>query len=58
MVASRASPTGDLAGNLGMCPDWESNQWPFGLQAHAQSTELHKPGQIPFIKNKIIYVYK
>ena len=24
--------------------DWESNQQPFGLQAHAQSTELHQPG--------------
>ena len=36
--------TGDLAHNPGMCPDWESNQWPFGLQASAQSTELHQPG--------------
>ena len=26
-----------------MCPDWESNQRPFGLQARAQSTELHWP---------------
>ena len=25
--------TGDLACNPGMCPDWESNQWPFGSQA-------------------------
>ena len=24
-VASRAPPTGDLARNPGMCPDWESN---------------------------------
>ena len=24
--------------------DWESNQWPFGLQASAQSTEPHQPG--------------
>ena len=24
--------------------DWESNQQPFGSQAHAQSTELHQPG--------------
>ena len=34
----------DLAHNPGMCPDWESNQRPFGLQAGAQSTEPHQPG--------------
>ena len=28
----------------GMCPDWESKQQPFGLQAGAQSTEPHQPG--------------
>ena len=26
VVASRASPMGNLAHNPGMCPDWESNQ--------------------------------
>ena len=26
------SPTGDLARNPGMCPDWESNWQPFGSQ--------------------------
>ena len=26
VVASHAPPTGDLAHNPGMCPDWESNQ--------------------------------
>ena len=36
--------TGDLAYNPGMCPDWESNQQRFGLQACAQSTEPHQPG--------------
>ena len=25
VVASSAPPTGDLAHNAGMCPDWESN---------------------------------
>ena len=25
VVASSAAPTGDLAHNPGMCPDWESN---------------------------------
>ena len=37
-------PTRDLAHNPGMCPDWESNQQPFGLQGHPQSTEPHQPG--------------
>ena len=40
-VASRAPPTGNLAQNPGMCPDWESNCQHFGLQASAQSTEPH-----------------
>ena len=44
MVASHAPPTGDLARNPGMSPDWDSNQRPFGLQAGAQSTEPHQPG--------------
>ena len=41
---SRA-PTGDLAHNPGMCPDWELNQRPFGWQAGTQSTEPHQPGR-------------
>ena len=32
VVASHVAPTGDLACNTGMCPDWESNQRPFGSQ--------------------------
>ena len=44
VVASGEPPTGDLARNPGMCPDWESNWRPFGLQASAQSTEPHQPG--------------
>ena len=28
VVASRMPPTGDLARNPGMCPDWESNLRP------------------------------
>ena len=39
-------PTGDLAGNPGMCPDWELNWRPFGLQTGTQSTESHQSGQI------------
>ena len=44
VVASRMPPTRDLAHNLGMCPDWESNWQPSGSQASAQSTEPHQPG--------------
>ena len=36
-------PTGDLAHNPAMCPNWESNQRPFGSWAGAQSTEPHQP---------------
>ena len=32
LAASRTPLTGNLACNPGMCPDWESNQQPFGLQ--------------------------
>ena len=37
-------PTGDLASNPGMCPGWELNQQPFGLQAGAQSADPHQTG--------------
>ena len=53
VVASHAPPTGDLACNPGICPDWELNQQPFGSQAGAQSTEPHQPRQqifFPFHK--------
>ena len=43
VVASCTPPTGGLACNPGMCPDWESNQWPFRSQASTQSTEPHQP---------------
>ena len=46
VVASGMPPTGGLACNPGMCPDWESNQQPFGLQAGAHSTEPHQLGPI------------
>ena len=36
-------PTGDLAGNPGLCPDWESDWQHLGSQASAQSTEAHQP---------------
>ena len=30
VVASHVSPTGALAHNPGLCPDWELNHQPFG----------------------------
>ena len=42
-VASSTPPTGSLACNPAMCPDWESNWHPFGSQASAQSTEPQQP---------------
>ena len=48
VVASHMAPTGDLARNPGMCPDWEWNLWPFGSQADTQSTEPHQPGLVLF----------
>ena len=44
MVASHAPPIGDLDGYPGMYPDWESKLRPFGLQASAESSELHQLG--------------
>ena len=43
VVASHMPPTGDLACNPHMCPDWELNQPPFGSQASTQSTQPHQP---------------
>ena len=42
--------TGDLDCNPGMCPDWDSNWQPFGLQAGTQSIEPHQPGLFPELK--------
>ena len=56
MVAFRTPPTGDLACNPGMCPDWESNWRPFGSQACAQSIELHHPGLFSYSFIAGIYI--
>ena len=45
VAASSVPPTGVLASNLGMCPDWESSWQPFGSQAGIQSTEPHSQAQ-------------
>ena len=44
VVASHTPPTGDLAHNPGMSPDWESSWRPFGSQAGTQSAEPQQPG--------------
>ena len=44
VVGSHMLPTGDLARDPGMCPDWESNQPPFGPQASSESSEPQWPG--------------
>ena len=44
VVVSHVPPSGDLARNPGMCPDWESNQQHFGLQACILPTEPHQRG--------------
>ena len=44
LAASRTPPTGEWTHILGMCPDQELNQQPFGLQAGTQSTEPHQQG--------------
>ena len=56
MVAFRVPPAGDLVCNSGMCPDWESNQRPFGSQSQAQSTELHQPGKHLYFEKFAKYV--
>ena len=58
MVAYCMPATGDLAPNLGMCPNWELNWQPFGSQASTQSTEPQQPKLIFcfFKKIKILSV--
>ena len=45
-------PSGALACNPGMCPDWESNWQSFSSQAGTQSIEPHQPGQKKKTKHK------
>ena len=51
VVASCAPPTGDLACNPGMYPDWELNWQPLGLQSSAQSTEPQQSGTCIILLN-------
>ena len=45
VVASHAPPTGDLDYNPGMCPDWEWNRRPFGLQLMLNPLSYTSQGQ-------------
>ena len=51
-IASGTAPIRDLAHNQGMCPDWESNCQPSGLEASAQSTEPYQLGK------NFIFIFK
>ena len=51
LVTPHTAPTGNLARNPGMYPDWELNWWSFGLQARAQSTEPQQPGHFLDLKS-------
>ena len=52
VVASQPPPTGDLAHNPGLCPDWESNWRPFGLQSDNPLSHTNQ-GNILHLKKKI-----
>ena len=48
VVASHLDPTGDLAHNPRMCPDWESNRQPFGSQPELNPLSYTSQGLIGF----------
>ena len=58
VVAPRTPPTDDLACNPGMCPDWEVNQQPFGLQASTQTTEPSIPARAAYFNKTKWYQKK
>ena len=49
------APTGVLAHNPGMCPDWELNQQPFALGDNTQPTDPHWSG--PFKKKFFFLIF-
>ena len=56
VVTSHMLPARDLTHDPGMCPDWESNQRLFGLQASTQSIESHQLGlKVDFVRYKYCY---
>ena len=55
VVVCHAPPTGDLACNPGMCPDWELNWQPFASKSGAQTTEQHQQPGLVYISWKNSY---
>ena len=53
VVASCTLPTGDLARNRGVCPNWELNRRPFASPSYTQPTEPHRPGQECFFSKNV-----
>ena len=45
VVASHVAPTGALACNPGMCPDWELKRRPFSLQPTLSPLEYTSQGE-------------
>ena len=43
------APTGDLTCDSGMCPEWDSNQWPFGSKPVLSALRPHQPGRDFFL---------
>ena len=46
-------PTGDLASNPGMLPDWESNQQPFGPQSKLNPLSHTRQGKQAFLRTSL-----
>ena len=55
VVAYHVPSTGDLACNPGICPDWESNQQPFGLQPALNPLSYTSQGPLCTLLPKVIY---
>ena len=53
VVASHVAPTGDLAYNANMCPDWELNWRPFGLHPMLNPLSCTSQGKQGFLKIKL-----
>ena len=54
VFASHMAPTGDLAHNLGMCPDWESNWRPFGPQPMLNPLSYSSQGPFSVLKVAVV----
>ena len=50
VVAFHTPPTGDLACNPGMCPDWESNLYPLVCRPTLNPLSYTARAQLTFIK--------